>query len=229
MQRILITNVERHVYSPAMLVQSIFNRNPNTSGRSKISHKNIRAINIFLHGLQDVNNTFTEQKEWEKIYSEFKQHGIITIFPIGRKGVLGNQDTKLGWCPNYESENLTFLEHLISKVTPLAPRIFLTSFSNGAFFASNLLQKGLVPQIDGFWIQGGGAPTKVNNKEKKKKIILEVGENDHNHFKVVNKLRDHLGSSGWDRSRLIFRKLACGHQFTLLNVEANLQFLLEGL
>lgn len=183
---------------------------------------------IFFHGLESERKI--SRNTWEKFLEMEKQvrgKNVILVFPVGCEGAFPSKLDHLAWEPALFEKNVSFLDHLIEKIKEEyeVGSILIGGFSNGAYFASRLLNERDQNDVKGYWLQGGGHNI-TKERISGKKVVLEVGVSDPWHFDIVRAVRSSLCQKGWiERKDLLYHELDGGHVLNLSFLDENLNFL----
>jgi predicted esterase len=187
---------------------------------------------IFLHGLfpgdcEKLINTAV----FRNMVTRLLSMGCLTIFPVGLKAVFASFPECIAWTPDPEKKNATYMRELVQtmRTTMMLRRVFLGGFSNGAFFAGDLLQKNSDPPLfDGYWLQGGGCPATIEASVERIRVpvVMEISEEDAWHYSNANRLSNHLVDLGWViGENLRYSEIKGPHEIQLDQLEENIAFL----
>ncbi len=185
---------------------------------------------IFFHGLENEDkiskNTFQIFNEMEK---KAENTNLVLIFPIGIKGAFPNNKELLAWGPDEKEKNVNFVNQLADELKNeySVNALLIGGFSNGAYFATDLLNSDN-ETFQGYWLQAGGSNKKINSNLVKSKIVLEVGLKDPWHLKSMRNLKKQLIENGWILNKnLIYRELDFSHNLDISYFDENMNFLLD--
>lgn len=187
---------------------------------------------ISLHGLeQNRKISASTFMKFNQLGQKLTKRNLLAVFPIGLPGCFPKQEMSLAWLPLSMNRNLLFLHKLIEHLRGLHKfeKIFLFGFSNGAYFASEILQVDECHHyFDGFWIQGGSSEIQTTSKNRKSKIVLEVGKFDVWNYPSVKSTKKNLITCGWKLGdNLVYRELKLAHRMDFSYLDENLSFLIK--
>jgi poly(3-hydroxybutyrate) depolymerase len=192
-------------------------------------HSCTNYLFISLHGLEQNGeisaSTFVK---FNQLGHELTKCNLLAVFPIGLQGCFPKQEMSLAWYPLSRNRNFFFLQKLIEhlKGSHKIEKTFLFGFSNGAYFASEILQSDECHHyFDGFWIQGGSSEIQATLKNRRSKIVLEVGEFDAWNHAAVKSAKKNLVAYGWKLGdNFVYRELKLDHTMDFSYLEENLVF-----
>lgn len=198
---------------------------------------------IFLHGMDGAwpNRRFTKP-QYEFINKLAWKENFIAVFPEGTDGAC-NDGSKDGqkymfykcWSSR-DNKDLDFIlklrETIIKEYDINKEKVFLVGFSNGGYFASNLMinhNKNI--EFSGFGIHSAGGfidkNSEITKNVNKFLISINIGTKDEFEFKNAKDLKKQLDNIGWSKDKLNYNEYYAKHEMSKSSFEKEIIFFMS--
>ncbi|GIW23514.1 MAG: hypothetical protein KatS3mg068_2521 [Candidatus Sericytochromatia bacterium] len=205
----------------------------------KLKNKN-PPIYIFLHGIT-LNWEQDEElkKNYYKINNLAEKYNFIAIFPQGSKGSCDWENGKYKnyycWSTSKEIDR-NFIKLLADKVVSdykaNKDKIFLSGFSNGAFFVVDYIFRHEDNDFTGYGIHSGGGyllkKDKINKYKQRFYIFMSVGDHDEYQYNQMKDLYKTFLKLNWKENiNIKFYEFRGFHKINIDSIEKEIKFFLN--